>query len=89
MELDVEYQGMARSPWGTMSAGFSVSTTLNRKDWGLAWNQALETSGVLVGDKLDVDIEVELVKQDVEKPKKKPKRRWKQPAKRFTRPRAK
>ncbi|HEX6386588.1 MAG TPA: YceI family protein [Anaerolineae bacterium] len=66
VELDVEYQGMAKSPWGTMSAGFSAWTTLNRKDWGLAWNQALETGGFLVGDKLDVEIEVELVKQDVE-----------------------
>ena len=35
VELDVEYQGMAQSPWGTMSAGFSASTKLNRKDWGL------------------------------------------------------
>jgi polyisoprenoid-binding protein YceI len=66
VELDVAYQGMAQSPWGTMSAGFSATTTLNRKEWGLVWNKALETGGFLVGDKLDVEIEVELVKQDVE-----------------------
>jgi polyisoprenoid-binding protein YceI len=66
VELDVAYQGMAQSPWGTMSAGFSATTTLNRKDWGLVWNKALETGGFLVGDKLDVEIEVELVKQDAE-----------------------
>lgn len=66
VELDVEYQGMAKSPWGTMSAGFSATTTLNRKDWGLTWNQALETGGILVGDKLEVVIEVELIKQDAE-----------------------
>jgi len=62
--LDVEYAGMARSPWGTTSAGFSATTTLDRKEWGLTWNQALETGGVLVGDKIKVDIEIELVKQE-------------------------
>lgn len=62
--LDVTYHGMAKSPWGATSAGFSASTTINRKDWGLTWNQALETGGVLVGDKIKIDIEVELVKQE-------------------------
>lgn len=66
VELDVAYQGMAQSPWGTMSAGFSATTTLNRKNWGLTWNQVLETGGFLVGDELTVDIELELVKEDVE-----------------------
>ena len=61
--LDVEYAGQAKSPWGTTSAGFSGSTTINRKDWGLEWNQALETGGVLVGDKVRIDIELELVRQ--------------------------
>lgn len=66
VELDVEYQGMAKSPWGQVSAGFSATTRFNRKDWGLSWNQALETGGVLVGDEVKVNIEVELIKQDVE-----------------------
>ena len=61
--LDVEYAGQAKSPWGTTSAGFSGTTTINRKDWGLEWNQALETGGVLVGDKIQIEIELELVKQ--------------------------
>ncbi|MCB0611596.1 MAG: YceI family protein, partial [Lewinella sp.] len=61
--LDVVYEGMAKSPWGTMSAGFSASGKLNRKDWGLNWNQALETGGVLVGEEIQLNIEVELVKQ--------------------------
>lgn len=61
--LDVEYQGMAKSPWGQVSAGFSASTTINRKEWGLTWNQALETGGVLVGDKIKIDVEVEIIKQ--------------------------
>ncbi len=60
--LDVEYAGQAQSPWGNISAGFSGSTTINRKDWGLNWNQALETGGVLVGDKIQIEIELELVK---------------------------
>ena len=61
--LDVEYAGQAKSPWGTVSAGFSASTKINRKDWGLTWNQTLETGGVLVGDEITVDIELEIVKQ--------------------------
>jgi polyisoprenoid-binding protein YceI len=61
--LDVEYTGQAKSPWGTISAGFSARTTINRKDWGLTWNVALETGGVLVGDEITVEIEVELIKQ--------------------------
>ena len=60
--LDVEYAGQAQSPWGNISAGFSGSTTINRKEWGLNWNQALETGGVLVGDKIQIEIELELVK---------------------------
>ncbi len=62
--LDVEYAGVAKSPWGTTSAGFSATTTLNRKDFGLNWNQALETGGVLVGEKIKLEIELELVKQE-------------------------
>lgn len=62
--LDVEYAGMAKSPWGTMSAGFSASGQLNRKDFGLNWNAALETGGVLVGDEVEINIEVEIVKQE-------------------------
>lgn len=64
--LDVELQGIAKSPWGNYSAGFSASGSFNRKDWGLEWNQALETGGVLVGDKVNVDVEVELVKEEGE-----------------------
>ena len=62
--LDVDYAGQAKSPWGTTSAGFSATTKINRKQWGLNWNQALETGGVLVGDELKVNIELEIVKQE-------------------------
>jgi len=61
--LNVEYAGQAKSPWGTVSAGFSATTKINRKDWGLTWNAALETGGVLVGDEVTVSIELEVVKQ--------------------------
>jgi polyisoprenoid-binding protein YceI len=61
--LDVEYAGVAKSPWGVESAGFSASGNIDRKEWGLTWNQALETGGVLVGDKINIEIELELMKQ--------------------------
>lgn len=61
--LDVEYEGRAKSPWGTTSAGFSAHTKINRKDWDLTWNVALETGGVLVGEEINIDIELELVQQ--------------------------
>ncbi|MDP2727775.1 MAG: YceI family protein, partial [Dehalococcoidia bacterium] len=61
--LDVEYFGQAKSPWGTVSAGFTATAKLNRKDWGLNWNQLLETGGVLVGDEMKISIEAELIKQ--------------------------
>ena len=60
--LDVTYNGSAKSPWGTTSYGFNGHTVINRKDWNLTWNAALETGGVLVGDEITIDIELELVK---------------------------
>lgn len=63
VELDVEYAGMVKSPWGTISAGFTASTQINRKDWNLTWNVALETGGVLVGEMVKINIELELVQQ--------------------------
>lgn len=61
--LDVEYEGQSKSPWGTTSAGFSATTKINRKDWDLTWNVGLETGGVLVGDEVTINIELEIVKQ--------------------------
>jgi polyisoprenoid-binding protein YceI len=63
VSLDVEFNGSAKSPWGTTSAGFSARTSLKRKDWGLNWNIALETGGWLVGDEVNLSIELEVVKQ--------------------------
>jgi len=61
--LDVEYAGMAKSPYGQQVAGFTASTKINRKDWGLTWNVPLETGGVLVGETVNINIELEIVKQ--------------------------
>ena len=60
--LDVEYNGRSKDPWGGERAGFSAKTELDRKDFGLAWNMVLETGGVLVGDKINVEIELEVIK---------------------------
>jgi polyisoprenoid-binding protein YceI len=61
--LDVEMGGRAKDPWGGERTGFSATTAIDRKDYGLQWNMALETGGVLVGDKVNITIEVEAVKQ--------------------------
>jgi polyisoprenoid-binding protein YceI len=61
--LEVEYNGQSLAPWGTTSAGFSGKTKINRHEWGLTWNVALETGGVLVGDEITIGIELEIVKQ--------------------------
>ncbi len=53
---------MNGDPWGGTRAGFSAETEINRKDFGLEWNVALETGGVLVGDKVKVHLEIEAVK---------------------------
>ncbi|HZQ29158.1 MAG TPA: YceI family protein [Acidimicrobiales bacterium] len=60
--LDVEYAGLTGDPWGNVRIGFSASTELDREDWGLTWNQALETGGVLVGKKIKVELEVEAIR---------------------------
>ena len=65
--LDVVYEGTGKDPWGGERAGFSGSTTIDRKDFGLRWNQALETGGVLVGDKVELMLEIEAVKQAAQK----------------------
>lgn len=61
--LDVEYGGLGKDPWGNQRSGFTASTSVNRKDFGLTWNQALETGGVLVADRVDIEIEVEAIQQ--------------------------
>ena len=67
--VEVTYRGRSQSPWGDIRVGFTGQASFSRKDWNLTWNQALETGGWLVGDKVNVDIELQLVKQDVEEAK--------------------
>ena len=50
VKLDVEFGGVSKDPWGNEKAGLSISGKINRKDWGLNWNAALETGGVLVSE---------------------------------------
>lgn len=59
--LDVEYSGQAKDPWGNTRSALSAKTSINRPDFGLTWNQALEAGGVLVGEKVDIELEVEAV----------------------------
>lgn len=61
--LDVEFGGTNKDPWGNEKAGFSLSGKINRKEWGLNWNAALESGGVLVSEEVKIQAEVQLVKQ--------------------------
>lgn len=63
VSFDVEFGGINKDPWGNEKAGFSISGKINRKDWGLNWNAALETGGVLVGEEVKIQAEIQLVKQ--------------------------
>jgi polyisoprenoid-binding protein YceI len=62
ISLKVELGGINRDPWGNEKAGFTVSGKINRKDWGLNWNAALETGGVLVSEEVKIQAEVQFVK---------------------------
>ena len=62
VQLKVESLGRTKDPWGGERAGFSASTSINRKDFGLHWNVALETGGVVVGEKIEIGIEIEAVR---------------------------
>ena len=61
--LDVTYTGRGKDPWGGERAGANATTDIDRREWGLQWNQALETGGVLVGNKVKIEIDVQAVKQ--------------------------
>ncbi|MBS4060920.1 MAG: polyisoprenoid-binding protein [Bacteroidetes bacterium] len=63
VSFDVEFGGINKDPWGNQKAGFSLSGKINRKDWGLNWNAALETGGVLVSDEVKINAELQFVKQ--------------------------
>ncbi|HLL64164.1 MAG TPA: YceI family protein [Micromonosporaceae bacterium] len=60
--VDFTYEGAAKDPFGNLRLGFEGSTTISRKDFGITWNAALETGGVLVGDKIVLEFEVSAIK---------------------------
>ena len=61
--LTVDYVGHALDPWGSERAVFSAHSTINREDWGLTWNMALETGGILVSKEIRLEIDVETIRQ--------------------------
>jgi len=63
VELTVEFEGATTSPYGQAVFGFSAFTEINREDWGLTWNMALESGGVMVGKKIRIEIEGEAIRQ--------------------------
>lgn len=60
--LDVKSEGKGKDPWGGERAGYSATAKLNRSDFGLTWNQVLETGGIAVGDEIKISLDLELVK---------------------------
>jgi polyisoprenoid-binding protein YceI len=60
--LSVTFNGTAKDPWGGQRAGFSAETTLNRKDYGIVWNKALDNGGALLGDDVKIAVNLEAVK---------------------------
>jgi polyisoprenoid-binding protein YceI len=61
--LRVEQHGQTKDPWGNVRAAFTAKTSIDRKDFGLTWNQALETGGVMVGDRVEIEADVQAVRQ--------------------------
>jgi len=61
--FDASFEGRVNDPWGNERVGYAAHTTINRKDFGLTWNQALETGGVVVGDEVRIELNVEAIAQ--------------------------
>jgi polyisoprenoid-binding protein YceI len=62
--FEIEHTGAAKDPWGNLRVGFEGKATVNRKDWGLAWNVALEAGGILVSDKITIELDIAAVKEE-------------------------
>ena len=63
VKLDVEFGGVMKDPWGNTKAGITINGKIDRKQWGLVWNAALEAGGMLVSDEVRIACEVQLVQQ--------------------------
>jgi polyisoprenoid-binding protein YceI len=64
MSLDVEQTGGGKDPWGNQRLGFSAKGAINRSDWGLKWNQALDAGGVLLSDKVEIEVEAQVIEKN-------------------------
>jgi polyisoprenoid-binding protein YceI len=62
VSFDLEFDGIATDPWGNIKAGFAAEAEISRKDFGLEWNVALEAGGVLVGDKVKLQLDIQVVR---------------------------
>jgi polyisoprenoid-binding protein YceI len=62
VDFELEFEGVGPDPWGGTRAGFSAAAEISRKDWGLEYNMVLETGGVVIGDKVKIQLDVEAVK---------------------------
>ncbi|MBC7536725.1 MAG: polyisoprenoid-binding protein [Ferruginibacter sp.] len=62
IKLNVEFGGVVKDPWGNEKAGFTINGKVNRKDWGLIWNAALEKGGLLVGEDVNISCEIQLMR---------------------------
>lgn len=62
IKLNIDFGGVGKDPWGNVKAGFSIRGVINRKDFGLEWNVALETGGILVGEDVKFEAEIQLAK---------------------------
>lgn len=63
VKLSIEFGGVMKDPWGNHKAGMTVNAKINRTDWGLNWNAALEAGGVLVSEEIRISCDIQLVKQ--------------------------
>ena len=62
VEFDVEFEGLGTDPWGGTRAGFEAKAVIDRTEFGVEYNAALETGGVLLGDKVTIELDIQLVK---------------------------
>ena len=69
IKLNIEFGGILNDPWGNERVGFTVTGKINRNDWGLVWNTAIETGGMMVGEEISISCEIELTKASNQKDK--------------------
>src|SRR3954451_9459045 len=62
VDFDLEFEGVSPDPWGGTRAGFSAQADISRKEWGLEYNMVLETGGVMIGDKVKIELDIQAVK---------------------------